>query len=394
MKYIHKDGSVTYTLRVYIGTTLDGKKQTATKSWKPEREYTEMQLEKELTRQQVLFEEEVKRTFAKNGRYTFEAFSKKWINEVSIANHKASTTKSYENMLARVCPVIGHIRLDKLTPDVLNQFMLSLQKNDSRLDGQGALSSKTARNYFTMLSSILNTAKKWGIISENPMQQLTPPKVRRKKVDALEKDEVAKIFNLLEKEPLKYNLYIKMAVLSGLRRGEMLGLKWEDIDFERRLITVNKTVQYVPGKGTFVDTTKTESSNRTIKLSNMVFDLLRAHHQEQEREKNALGNLWEEHGFVFTQWNGAPMYPESPYKFFTSFLKRNGLEHHTIHSLRHTTATLLIMDGAPVKAVSARLGHSDTGTTQNIYTSYLQTADEMVTDALDDILNLDTKNKD
>lgn len=395
----NKDGAITsYQLRVYIGRNDEGKQVLARKTWKPEKAYTEKQLEKELARQQLLFENEIAESgitangfFDLNPKVTFKVFAEKWMEEVCSKNSKVRTVETYKGKLKRIYPAIGHIPLEKLTPDKLNSFLNNLREPGVKITGKekSGLSNKTIKDYYTLISNILSTAVKWKVLKENPMKLIDVPKVKHKQVKSLSKKEVLELFKLLDQEaPLKFNVFIKLAVLSGMRRGEILGLKWSAIDFDNHVIRIRETLSYSPDTGIFTDTPKTESSVRTIKLSNIVFELLQRQKEEQEKQKQKVGSQWIDSKYVFTKWNGAPMSPNTPYDWFDKFQKAHVLEHHSIHALRHTTATLLIMDGANEKLVSGRLGHSNTSTTTNIYAEYIQEADALASEALDDILGL------
>ena len=387
-----KTGEITsYQLRAFVGKDIKGKSKFVTKTWKPEKTYTAKQLEKELLRQQTLFEDSVKSNQVSTDKSTFQEFAEKWLEEYSKPNHKKKTTDSYESMLKRIYPAIGHIQVGKLKPMQINSFLLNLKEEGVKLTDktkESGLSDKSVKNYYTLISSILSTAVKWKVISENPAKAVEPPKVMRKQVTALEREDVVKIFDLLKNEPLQYHIFIKLAILSGMRRGELIGLKWSNVDFDKCIVHIVSTVLYTPKEGVFEDTTKTQDSVRTNKLSAHIFQLLKEHKEQQEDIKAKLGDQWIDKDYVFTQWNGEAMHPNTPYTWFTRFQKRHGLEHCSIHMLRHTTATLLIMGGANVKLVSGRLGHSNTSTTTNIYTSYFKSADEMVVNALDEMLGL------
>ena len=393
-----KTGKITsYQLQVYLGKDENGKVQIAKKNWKPDpiKKYTKKQLEEELLFQTKIFEEEVKTSYSnvtKKQTYTFKEFSMKWINEYAKQNLKTKTIDGYESMLKRINEGIGHININSLTPIHINQFLINLKEEGVKLTdktGKSGLSDKSVKNYYTLISSILSTALDWGVVKDNPAKKVKSPKVLiKKQVESLDKESVVKLFELLEDEPLKYNIFIRLAILSGMRRGELMGLKWENIDFENCIINIKLTSLYSPEKGIYEDTTKTDGSERFIKLSKSIFELLSLYKDQQNDIINELGSQWIESGYVFTQWNGKPMHPNTPYTWFTRFQEKHGLEHCSIHMLRHTTATLLIMEGANVKLVSGRLGHSNTSTTTNIYTSYFKSADEMAVDALDNILGL------
>ena len=389
LKYRLANGETVYSLRVFIGTTSEGKKIIKSKKWQPDKKYTPNQLEKELQKQILQFEKEVKQGTVIDDDITFKEFSEIWIEKYSRLKHKLKTIDSYESMLKRINIAIGNIKLSKLNTITINSFLGNLKEAGTKLtdkNKQACLSDKSVKNYYVLISSILTIAKKWSYIKNNPMDNIDTPKVLKHQVQALEKADVDKLFELLMYEPLKYQLFITLAIFSGARRGEMLGLKWSAIDFHYRLIRIDQTSQYVSSVGIYEDTTKSESSNRTLKLSDVVFDLFLRHKEEQEKDKERLEDLWVDNDYVFTKWNGEPMYPNTPYDWFNKFQKKHNLQHCSIHALRHTSATLLIMKGVNIKAVSGRLGHADTGTTTNIYASYLQTADAMVAEALDNVL--------
>ena len=178
-----------------------------------------------------------------------------------------------------------------------------------------------------------------------------------------------------------------------MRRGELCGLEWSDVDFHENLIDINKSSLYLSQKGIFEDTTKTFSSKRVIKLSEPVISLLAEHKKVQAMERFKLGNQWEDHNKIFTQWNGKPIHPDTITGWFRKFIAKYHLPYVSIHSLRHTNATLLIAGGTDLRTVSQRLGHSNMTTTGNIYTHAIQTADERAAEMLGDILSIEKSTK-
>jgi integrase len=186
---------------------------------------------------------------------------------------------------------------------------------------------------------------------------------------------------------------IKLFIYSGLRRGELCGLEWKDIDFENHLISVCRSSQYVPDKGIFTKETKTESSVRTIKLPNQAFDLLKEYRVWQLEQRFMIGDRWEDCDRIFTKWDGTPLHPDSVTQYFNNFISGTDLPKISIHSLRHTNITLQIAAGVPLRTVSYRAGHAQTSTTANIYSHAIKTADEMAADVLSDILTPITASK-
>ena len=168
-----------------------------------------------------------------------------------------------------------------------------------------------------------------------------------------------------------------------MRRGEALGLRWKDIDLKNGIVDINKTRLYVnKAIGTIDDTPKNETSKRIISIPKQAVEQLREWKIEQMQNFMKLGIHWDEETYLFTSWNGKPMHPDTPSKWFTDFLKKNNLPQVHIHSLRHTNASLLIANGVDIKTVSKRLGHSSIQTTGVIYTHAIQKADKLASEQL------------
>ena len=250
------------------------------------------------------------------------------------------------------------------------------------------LSNKTIRHHHRWISSILNQAVFWQVIPSNPAQRVKPPKVERMEAKYLDEKQTAKLLEIMEKESIQHRTMIKLFILSGLRRGEMCGLEWGDIDFENSLITVRRSSQYVSGKGIFTKETKTATSDRTIKLPKQAFEILKEYRKWQLEERLKMGNIWEDNDRIFTQFNGKPVHPDSISGFFTDLISKTDLPKVTIHSLRHTNITLLIAAGVLLRTVSYRAGHASTSITSEVYSHALRSADEMAAGVLEDIIML------
>ncbi len=251
---------------------------------------------------------------------------------------------------------------------------------------QNPLSAKTILHHHGLISSILEKAVKWQIIFSNPCDRTEIPKVDRKEARYLDEKQAAELLACLESEPLQYRTMITLLLYSGMRRGELCGLEWSDVDFDNCIIDINKSSLYLVGKGVFTDETKSFTSKRVIKLPPDVIELLHEHKAAQGIERFRLGDKWEESGKLFTQWNGKAIHPASVTRWFHDFIERNKLPDACLHSLRHTNATLLIASGVDLRTVSKRLGHAQLSTTGNIYTHAIQTADERAAETLNNML--------
>lgn len=256
----------------------------------------------------------------------------------------------------------------------------------SPVDENKTLSSTSVAKYHTLLSSVLSTAVNWQIITSNPCDRVKPPKKQRREAEYMDDIQTAELIKCLNSEPLQYKTIITVLLYSGMRRGELCGLEWSDVDFKNSLISISRASLYLPGHGIFDDTPKNTTSARAMKMPPVVIELLRQHRKEQTEERLKLGDRWTDTGKIFTQHNGKPIHPDTVSAWFVKFLERHGLPHIPLHGLRHTNASLMIANGMNIRTVSKRLGHSNTSTTVNIYTHAIQSADERAAQILDIIL--------
>ncbi|MBQ9346100.1 MAG: site-specific integrase [Oscillibacter sp.] len=230
-------------------------------------------------------------------------------------------------------------------------------------------------SYHRTLSSVLTRAVKWGYIQTNPADAAEKPSLGNREAAYLEEDEARHLLELLQEEHIRWRALITFYLMSGLRRGELLGLRWQDVDFDKHTITIRQTSNYLPGKGVYTGTPKTATSARPLMLSTTAIMMLSEYKMWQDAQREAMGDAWEdEDGRVFTTESGAPIFPDSVTQWFSSFVARTNLPKVTIHSLRHTFASLLIADGVPLVVVSQQLGHAQASTTANIYAHAIASA--------------------
>lgn len=395
MPTIQKRGD-TYRIRVSAGYDAAGKQIMRSTTWRPAPGMTPKQIEKELDRQALLFEEAVKTGRYTDGNIRFQDFAERWFADYGKEHLKQRTYLRYQELTKRIYPAIGHIRLDKLQPHHLLEFYKQLaepgQKKSNKKDDDAprSLAPKTIKAYHGLISSILEKAVQWGVLHDNPARRVDAPKAGRKQIQFLDDKQAVAFMQALDDEPLEYQVIFTTLILTGMRRGELLGLEWPDIDFDNATIHIRRTSQYASGAGTYTDTPKTEQSKRTLVIPPELVDLLRRYRKEQIGQRLQLGDKWDaewaDHPRLFTQWNGKPMFPNVPYIELQKILKRTGLPKVSLHSLRHTNATLLIGSGLDVRSVSGRLGHSQTSTTLNIYSEYLQSANAAASEILADTL--------
>ncbi len=389
MPTIQKRGD-TYRIRVSAGYDSSGKQLMKSMTWKPAPGMTEKQIQKELDRQAVLFEEKVKTGQYMDGNVKFQDFAERWFEDYGKEHLRERTYLRYVELSERTYAAIGHIRIDRLQPHHLLDFYKQLAEPGQNKRTGGGLSPKTIKHYHTFISSVMERAVKWGMIQDNPARRIDAPKVDKVAIEHMDDKQAIRFMEIVQEEPIEYRLIFTLLLLTGMRRGELLGLEWPDIDFENGVIHIRRTSQYAAGRGIYTDTTKTEQSKRPISIPPELLDLLRQYRVWQSEKKLRLGDAWDaewtNHPRLFTKVDGKPMHPNTPYKELQKLLVRHGMEPVSLHSLRHTNATLMIGGGADVRTVSGRLGHSQTSTTLNIYAEFLQSADKAASEGLADTL--------
>lgn len=254
--------------------------------------------------------------------------------------------------------------------------------------GNATLSPKTIKHYLSFVSSVMESAVKFDMIHDNPCRRVTVPSAAPTEREVYTLEEAQRFLESLEQAPIKYKAFFVLAIYGGLRRGEILGLEWKDLDFTGQIIHIRRTSLYLSDRGTYTDTTKTAQSTRTLKLPAVVFDVLRQLKAEQAEERLKLGNLWQDHDRLFTNQDGKPLYPNTPYNWLQRFCEATGQRFLGIHAFRHLNASLLINAGADVALVSKSLGHSQVSTTLNLYTHTFAEAQAKASEAVADLLTI------
>ena len=386
MATIRRRPNGTYEIKVSCGYGVDGKQRNQYKSYKPEPGMTKRQIEKEMQRQAILFEEDCKR-----GQITaavkFETFAEQWFEEYAKVNLRPTSYARMKQLTKRVYPAIGHKRLDKITARDIQKFITDMLTNGRNLNNGKPLSRKTAVHHLSFISDVFSYAVRMGMLCDNPCRRVFVPKQEREEKQIYTIEQVKILYENLKSEPMKYQAYLLLSIYSGYRRSEMLGLEWKDIDFEHDLIHVRRTSQYTSEKGIYTDTTKTRKSKRVSKMPASIMNLLRQFKADQNEEARRLGTKWEDYDRLFTKWNGAPMNPQTPFEWLKGYCERIGIPFRNIHSLRHLHASLLIFEGVDVVAVSEDMGHSVVGTTLNLYSHMFQEAKARNCDAISNALS-------
>jgi len=247
------------------------------------------------------------------------------------------------------------------------------------------LSPKTVLEYHRFISSVLEQAEKEGLVLYNVAGRAEPPHVERKDVNFFQPETVVAIRDALNTEPIKWRTLTHLLLITGCRRGEILGLKWNEVNMEANKIRISNNVLYAPDIGVYEDTPKTKKSIRYISIPAETMQLLKQYRAWQTKERLRMGEYFTNRDFVFSQENGQPMHPDTVNDWLNKFSQRHGLPHINPHAFRHSMASILIYNGVDPVTISHRLGHAQVSTTENIYAHMIEDADQKSADVLSDV---------
>lgn len=305
--------------------------------------------------------------------YTFKEFAELWLKNYVEPNYTYYVTKTYKNNLKNwVIPELGDYRLRDITPIILDGFINKLKRSNTKYEYREnkPLSNGTIEKIYENVRTIMKLAYKKGIIDSNPCDRVSLD-LKRSLEEPLhywEVDDYKKALDLLDKDENKLNAFIvEFALKTGLRRSEIFGIKWADIDFENSTVSINKTRQKVKGVMTICPC-KTASSVRVITAPQSIMEKL------AEIKSGATT------AFVFEDVDY-----DSVTHWYRKWVKKNNLPYIKFHDLRHTHASLLLYKGVDIKTISKRLGHSNISTTMNTYTHVMRELDIKASEAIEAI---------
>jgi integrase len=355
-----------YRIMVPNGYDTNGKKIMETTTYHPDESLSEKQQKKALDKFVIEFEDKVKNGNILTGdKLTFKQYYDKWLKEYAVNNLERTTLENYKHYInTLMVPAFGHLKLSAIKPmHVLTFYNNLLEDGIKKGSIPGGFSKSSIKKIGGILSSMLSSAVQWQMISENPCFRAKAPKVKKTKdtikfftldqvqqfIEALDTplttrykahgrvDDTGKKYHVNEYTethslPTQFKVFFYIALFVGLRKGEILALKWDDIDFATGMITVSKSAARVKNEDlneneTINKDTKNDTSSRVVQLPEVVMKLLISYEIEQKKYKLNIGDQWIGDNFLFIQWNGSQMHPSTPYHTFVKIISNYNKNH-------------------------------------------------------------------
>lgn len=310
-------------------------------------------------------------------------------------SHEKATMAFNDNLFERIKIVLGPYRIDRIEPRHILDFLKQISAKDAG-HGNKPLSSNTVRKHYVLINTLLSTAVKWQFITSNPSAAVDPPKAVKPKKKILDDEDLSALLTKLEQEPLHHQLWVLLAFSRGLRREEIFGLQWGDVDFKNKKLAIDRAIVYIPKEGIVEKGTKSDNSYRVLSLPPTILQLfvdwrekLKAKIKRRNKRRKIVSidapvgpGKW-----VFPKANDTVAHPHSFTTFLRHFCENNNLPKASPHLFRHMAGSYLLRAGIDIATISGELGHGSKAFTMKTYIHELQSEKEQSANAMESILS-------
>ena len=380
---ITKRGNI-YQICISLGLDGKGKRIRQYAYYSPEPNMTPKQAKQAAYKYAVEVENKLKR----GGSIKYENLTFNQFAEMYFKNHaptlKEYTAKQYKDIYERrFKSFFGNMILNNIRALHIRQWLTEMERSDK----SGSLSENSKGVYFRTLSSMLGVAYRWELIDENPCHRVRTPKKRESTVKALQLSDFYKLFSKIDSYPdPRAVLMIYLLSSTGIREGEAAGLKWQDIDYENRIIRIEREAVYIPKIGLRITSPKSATSIREICIPDLLCDKLKAYKAIQEKDIVDRCDMYKDEGYILTQFDGSPVHASTFREWTKKVFDFCEVPYVTVHGLRHTYASVLISNGTDPRTAAAQLGHSTPSLTMNIYANPQNSAKRKAGDLMGKII--------
>ncbi|MAG14933.1 MAG: site-specific integrase [Dehalococcoidales bacterium] len=297
-------------------------------------------------------------TFMKPGKTTLAEYLERWLKDYAWPNLAPRTAEGYEHIMRRhLIPALGSMTLAHVKPEHLQRYY------SEKLTGN--LSAQTVRHHHTALHKALQTAVEWGLLNRNVADAVSPPRVQRPEMQTWSEEDIARFIEAA-KDSSYYALFYT-ALFTGMRRSELLALRWQDVDLMLSQVYVSRSMHVLKGGRVIFRSSKTAKGRRTVALPPSAILLLKEHHEKQNLERAMLGIPLTNDDLVFSQFDGKSLLPNTVTHAWIKLVRRAGLKPIRLHDTRHSHASLMLKQGVHPKIVQERLGHASIQITLDTY---------------------------
>lgn len=392
MASIQKSGKNSWRLQVDLGYDVNGKRlyKRKTVSVEDADRMKKLELKRFLDSELSKFKIEVEvGEYISPDKMKFDQFAKEWESKFVMKQLEQTSQENYVSIMNnRLIPHFGHMRVDQIQTFHIMNFIESLDQPGARIDGSDKPLSSSSKVYiYRVLRSVFMRAMDWKVIKTSPMVGVAKPKEVKVECEAYDEKETMFIFEALQNERPDFRMIATLALTTGLRRGELLALEWHHVDLEAGTVEVKQSLPRFKDGAPLIKVPKNKSSFRKVALPASVITEFKDFYEYKKANKEDVNDRWlgGNRSFVFCSPFGNAFSHNWPTKQWRSFHAKleGAIKYIRFHDLRHTSATLLINQGVHAKVISERLGHSNIGTTMNVYGHVLRAADHAAANKLD-----------
>jgi integrase len=375
-RIIKRKGSKNYTIVLQLGLDpATGKRKQQWITANPSKREAEKQMAE-------LIHQMDTGTFVKPNKNSFSKYLEEWLKGYVWPNLSPRTAEGYESIVrCHLIPALGNIPLTQLRPEHLQRYY-SEKLSVGRYDRKGALSQTTVSHHHTCIHRALKMALRWGLISRNPADAVVPPRPQRSEMHTMTEDEISIFLEAAKKTP--YYVLFYVALFTGMRRSELLALRWGDVDLLLCQAHINRSLHHLRTGDVIFRAPKTTKARRMVSLPPSSAFLLQEHKDKQEAK---LRMPLREDDLIFSNHEGKPLLPDTISHAWTKLVKRTGLNRIRLHDARHTHASLLLKQSVHPKIVQERLGHATISTTLDLYSHISPGLQEAAAIGFDKLIN-------